>query len=52
MSFLGENYVVEPEHETIDCSEQFKLQKDQATGYVYCLKHGQSIDERKQEKKL
>ena len=50
--FLGENFEMLPEFETIDHSDQFRLEKCPQTDYIYCLKPGQTIAQRIAEKRL
>ena len=38
--FKGEVYKPLPEHETIDYSKDFKLEKCPETDYIYCVKIG------------
>jgi len=52
LNLLGENFDLLPEYETIDHSDQFRLEKDPSTEYIYCLKLGQSIAQRIAEKRL
>jgi len=49
---IGEPYEPLPDHEKVDISSDFKLQKDPATQYIYCCKNGQSINERKIAKSM
>jgi hypothetical protein len=44
-----EKYNMKPEDQTTYHSNQFILKKDPSTGYIYCLKKGQTISERKKE---
>jgi HPt (histidine-containing phosphotransfer) domain-containing protein len=39
----GERYTVIPDHERCDHSSQFRLLKDQSSGYTYCCRHNQTI---------
>jgi len=47
VNILGEQYNPTPEHESIDHSSEFNLVKEQSTGYIFCLKKGQTIAQRK-----
>ena len=49
-SYYKTTFVVCSEHERAPHSKQFRLEKDHITGYVYCCKIGQSIEERKKQK--
>ena len=43
ISITGKSFSALPEHETCDyLEEEFKLIKDEETGYVYCCRHDQS----------
>ena len=47
--FNNSKYEVAKEHQTTFFSKQFNLKKDPMTGYIYCVKKGQTISERKKE---